>query len=939
MDKLKTILAIAEKLADGELYARTEIPYDASETGRLAEAIDRLAGNLQAYRRHIEQITKQSRRSLHAHRTLSASNRALLRATDEISELQEVCRLIVEEGSYPFAWVGYAEQDDRKSIRPVAHYGMDGNFLDQLDLTWDNSGPGQDVTGTAIRSGKPALIRNAVNDARTVAWLEVTHMRGFTSLLGLPLKISGQVAGALVICAEDPDAFDDDEIRLLEEAVADLAFAIETVRARQRQREVEEAYRRISHQNALILESAAEGIYGIDTAGTVNFINAAAAALLGYEKDELLGRNAHEMMHHSTPDGAHYPIGDCPIYLALTAGNAIQRIQDIYWRKDGSPLPVEISSTPIVDNGTLLGAVITLTDISERKRYLAQLERKSNFDDLTGLPNRNLLNDRMAHAIDRCRQEDRMLAALVINLNQFRNIIDSLGHNSGDLILQGVADRLRGLEGETDTLARAGGDEFVWILEIAHEEEAAVSASAVLEAVTLPFTVEGREVFLSASIGIGIFPKDGEDGDLLLKNATAAMHRAKILEDHRFSFYTAEVNARALERLDLESALRRALEKDELVLHYQPQLSLRTGEIFGAEVLLRWQHPQRGMVPPAQFIPLAESTGLIVPLGEWVLRKACLQNKAWQNAGLPCITVAVNMSARQFDTQNIVAKTVAILQETGLDPQYLELELTESTIMSDADAFIDAVKKLRSLAITLSIDDFGTGYSSLSYLKRFAIHRLKIDQSFVRDITHDPNAAAITMAIMALAKSLKLSSIAEGVETAAQLNFLRTHGCDEMQGYYFSRPLPAAEFEQLLRDGHKLTLPTTRHKPEKTLLLVDDAPATLAALKHMLRGEGYTILTAESGLEGLNLLASNEAGVVISEACMSLANGPDFLSTVREMYPNTVRIILSSHSELQAVSKGEIYKFLTKPWDDDKLLKVIQNAFRHFESQRRKNKP
>ena len=940
MSALHDIIAVAERLLDGETHARTGIEGDDSDTGRLAGAVDSLADSLQAHRRHIEQLTRQHRRSLRAHHILSASNRALLRAVDEVAELQEVCRLIVEVGDYPFTWIGYVEQDEQQTVRPMVHYGMAGGYLYEMKLTWADTGTGAGAAGIAIRSGKPAVIRDVANDPRMAPWHAQVEKQGLTSVLGLPLYFDGKVSGVLVIWSTEPDAFDQEEVKLMSETADDLTFAIETLRARIHQREVENAFRRVSQQNALILQSASEGIYVVDMHGIISFVNPAANAMLGYAPNELLGRNAHDALHHSRPDGEPYPQKACPFSAAISVGSPIQRTQDTYWRKDGTPIQIELSSTPIVEDGQLQGAVVMVTDISERARYMAQLERKSNFDELTGLPNRNLLNDRLMQAIDRCRQENSMLATLVINLNHFRNIIDSLGHSTGDLVLQAVADSLHALEGETDTLSRTGGDEFVWAIEIPEEEEAAVAARAALEALAHPLQIGEREVFLSASIGIGVFPRDGEEGETLLKNATTAMHRAKKMDDHRFSFYATEMNSRSLERLDLQNALRRALDNDELMLYYQPQVSLHTGEIYGAEALLRWRHPQRGMVSPAEFIPLAEASGIIVPLGEWVLRSACRQNKAWQDAGLRNISVAVNMSARQLDAQDIASLAASVLEHSGLDAHFLELELTESMIMSDPDAFIVATQKLKEMGISLSVDDFGTGYSSLSHLKRFAIDRLKIDQSFVRDITHDPNAAAITLAIMALAKSLKMATIAEGVETAAQLNFLKTRGCDEMQGYYFSRPLPAAEFETLLREQRTLAFPTTHHKPQNTILLVDDEPSILSALKRLLRREGYTTLTAENGMEGLNLLAGNEVGLVISDARMSPTNGPDFLSKVREMYPDTIRIILSGYTDLQsiteAVNKGEIYKFLTKPWEDDKLLKVIHAAFREYEYQRKR---
>ena len=600
---------------------------------------------------------------------------------------------------------------------------------------------------------------------------------------------------------------------------------------------------------------------------------------------------------------------------------------------------LDTHAVPMRDSQGNITALLAVTrDITERKRYQAQLERQANFDDLTGLPNRNLLTDRLAQAMARCCQSEKTLAVLVFNLDRFKEINDSLGRGVGNKLLQEVSARLEASSGAINTLAYMSGNEFALLAEDGEIGEASSLAQRILKAFEQPFLAEKRELFLSASIGIATFPQDGEDGETLLKNAAAAMYRAKAAGGNSFHFYAIEMNANSLERLNLGNELRRAAERDELVLHYQPQVSLRNGEIIGMEALLRWQHPERGLVAPLDFIPLAEETGLIVPIGEWVLRTACAQNRAWQTAGLPAMAVAVNLSARQFEGQDMAALTAQVLRETGLDPNYLELELTESVAMGNADVFIGVTEALKGLGVTLSIDDFGTGYSSLSYLKRFAIDRLKIDQSFVRDIVQDPDSTAIAVTVIALAHGLGLAVIAEGVETEAQLNFLRTRGCDEMQGYYFSKPLPAAEFEQLLREGRKLTFSAAANLPEHTLLLVDDEPSILSSLNRLLRREGYHILTATSAAEGMELLATHEVAVVMTDQRMPNMTGSEFLAKVRVMHPDTIRIILSGYSDLKAitevVNRGEIFKFLNKPWDDAELLEALREAFRHYEARR-----
>ncbi|BCB27455.1 hypothetical protein SKTS_23410 [Sulfurimicrobium lacus] len=695
---------------------------------------------------------------------------------------------------------------------------------------------------------------------------------------------------------------------------------------------------RLNRQNELILTSAWEGIYGADTEGIINFINPAAASLLSYTRDELLGKDAHTTLHHSKPDGSPYRRAECPMQLSLANGLEIRGVEETLWRKDGSPLPVLFSSLPIMDEGAIVGAVTTFQDISELKRYQLQLERQSNYDDLTGLPNRNLLTDRLSQAAARCQREQKKLAVLVFNLDRFKEVNDSLGRAVGDSVLRETAERMRHLVRETDTLARSGGDEFVLVGEVAEEEDAAYLARRIMLTLSQPFLIEGGDLSLHAGVGISVLPKDGWNSEILLNNAMVAMYRTKATSGNNFLFYSAEMNAHSLERLNMENELRRAVERNELLLFYQPQMSLRNGEIIGMEALLRWQHPLRGLVSPMEFIPLAEETGLIVPIGEWVLRTACAQNQAWQAAGLPAVAVAVNLSARQFEGQDMVALTAQVLRETGLDPSYLELELTESAAMGNAEAFIGVTEALKGLGVTLSIDDFGTGYSSLSYLKRFALDRLKIDQSFVRDIVQNPDSAAIAVTVIALAHGLGLSVIAEGVETEAQLNFLRTRGCDEMQGFYFSKPLPGAEFEQLLRERRKLVFPAAAELPVQTLLLVDDEPSILSALKRVLRREGYQILTATSAAEGMELLATHQVAVVMSDQRMPHVTGAEFLAKVRVMYPDTVRIILSGYTELktltEVVNRGEIYKFLEKPWDEAALRETLREAFRHYEERR-----
>jgi len=443
--------------------------------------------------------------------------------------------------------------------------------------------------------------------------------------------------------------------------------------------------------------------------------------------------------------------------------------------------------------------------LGHHKEAEQNLVQVINYDVLTGLPNRFLFLDRLGHAISRAARSNRMVAVMLLDIDNFKTINDTLGHTHGDLLLQDIADRLRRCVLEDDTLARIGGDEFVIVLEgVSEIEEIAKIAQKIVEIFSLPFTPSSQEIYVTPSMGITIYPMDGHDSDSLLKNADAAMYTAKEYGRNHFRFYTTDMNALAIERFAMEGALRRAMEREEFTLHYQPQVDIKSGRVIGVEALLRWNHPERGLVPPGEFIPLLEENNLIIPVGEWVLRTACAQCRAWQDDGLPPLRMAVNLSARQFRQDNLVEMIDSILRETGISPKLLELELTEGLLMENIGETSMILGQLKSRGVQVAIDDFGTGYSSLSYLKRFPIDRLKIDQSFVRDIITDSNDAAIAVAVISLGRSMGLSVIAEGVETRDQLEFLGVQKCDEYQGYHFSRPVPPEEIVCLFKPGNPL---------------------------------------------------------------------------------------------------------------------------------------
>jgi diguanylate cyclase (GGDEF)-like protein len=572
------------------------------------------------------------------------------------------------------------------------------------------------------------------------------------------------------------------------------------------------------------------------------------------------------------------------------------------------------------------------------KENKAHLDRLAYHDALTGLPNRALMQDRLRQALASHARSGEVLAVMIVDLDRFATINDSLGHQTGDIVLREVAARLSAALRAEDTLARLGGDEFAVILPRLKDEGSVVGvARRLMAAIAPPIEAPADTIHCTASIGIALFPRDADNAEALLQYADAAMNEAKRAGRNTFRYYAAAMNLAATRRLKLANALHGALERGELELHYQPQVDLdRNGAICGFEALLRWRHPDLGQVSPAEFIPVAEETGLIAPIGEWVLRQACGQAKRWVETFDADLRVAVNLSARQFSQPSLPQLVADALRESGLPARNLELEVTESLVMQDVELSARTLRELKAMGITLAVDDFGTGYSSLAYLKRFPLDVLKIDKSFVAEITTSPDDAAICASIIAMAHSLRKKVVAEGVETDSQLGFLTQQHCDRAQGYLFSKPLEAAAAGELLRKGLALeALPPRTVARTRTLLLLDDEANILASLKRLLRRDGYNILAAGNSTQAFALLAAHPVGVVVSDQRMPDMTGTEFLSRVKELYPDTVRMVLSGYTDLQsvieAINEGSIYRFLTKPWDDDRLRAAIRDAFRQQE--------
>lgn len=565
---------------------------------------------------------------------------------------------------------------------------------------------------------------------------------------------------------------------------------------------VEEALKESEARHRAVIENAAEGLIILDADGRIISTNSSAERILGLHKDQLIGTVLGAAEYSAfREDGSPWPVETRPAVTTLRTGEPQSNVVMGHRKPGGSLIWISINSRPLGRVGDRpSGVVISFIDVTEQRSFEERLTFLAQNDTLTGLPNRALLLDRLGQALTRAARRHSVVGVMLFDLDRFKEINDSLGHSAGDAVLREVAGRVRRALRDADTVARLGGDEFCVVLEDCDgRERLAITASKLQRLFDEPIAAEGREIFAAISIGLAAYPEDGDSIEDLIKHADTAMYDAKRDGGNAHRFYSRDRHSRPADRLHVGAALRRAIDRNELVLHYQPQIEIGTGRPVGVEALLHWRHPELGMLPPKEFIHIAEETGLIVPIGEWVLKTACAEARAWQQAGLPHLTVGINLSARQFRDAQLIGKIAATLAVTGLGPRHLELEITETVIMSETGHTINVLTRLADLGVRVSIDDFGTGYSSLAYLKRFPVHKLKIDRAFVRDIQNSRDDAAIAQAIITLAKTLDLGVVAEGVETSEQLAFLANLGCDQYQGFYFSSALPAKELIELLR--------------------------------------------------------------------------------------------------------------------------------------------
>ncbi len=567
------------------------------------------------------------------------------------------------------------------------------------------------------------------------------------------------------------------------------------------------------------LNSIGDAVLSTDLSGNVTYMNLVAEKMTGWSREDALGLPLSEVF--KIIDGKTRQVTPSPARRAIEKDGPVElaAADCVLIRRDGFESSIEDSAAPIHNrDGQVTGAVIVFHDVSESRAMTAKMAHLAQHDYLTGLPNRALLTERLAQAVGQADRHHKHVALLFLDLDFFKYINDSLGHLVGDQLLQSVAARLTECVRATDTVCRQGGDEFVILLaETEHPQDAADVAEKLLSSFAASHIIGVHELHLTLSIGISVYPGDGVNAETLIQNADTAMYHAKTSGRDNYKFFMTDMNERSVQRLFVENSLRRALKQREFLLHYQPQIDIVSGKIIGAEALIRWMDPEIGLVYPERFVPIAEESGLIVPIGQWVLREACRQVGAWLISGLRAVPVAVNISAKEFRNPTFLDEVALALKETGIAPHYLKLELTESILMHDVESSVSVFESLKAMGVKIAIDDFGTGYSSLSYLKRFPIVTLKIDQSFVHDITTDADDATIVSAVIGMGRNLNLRVIAEGVETSEQLEFLRVHLCDEGQGFLFSHPLPAEDLALLLDTGTEKVKPKAIEVPPHPL--------------------------------------------------------------------------------------------------------------------------
>jgi len=725
---------------------------------------------------------------------LSQCNQAIVHCREEGELFAIICRDAVNFGGMKLAWIGKPDAT-AQVVLPVAKFGDGVDYLHNIGVTLDpadprSHGPG----GVALREGHPVWCQDFQSDPATAPWHDRAKQFGWAAVASLPLKQNGQVVGIFSVYSDIVAAFDEPVQALLIEMAMDISYALDRMAAdresqqvQQRLQESEERYRQafLTSPDSVNINRLDDGLY-LDT-------NRGFERLTGWAHDETVGKTSAQInIWRDMADRRR-------LVDALREDGHCSNLVADFVRKDGSVVHGLMSAAVVHLDG--VQCVLSITrDVTEMRRAEARIERLAHFDQLTGLPNRSLMREHFELMRNLAQRSNERLAMMFLDLDHFKSVNDTLGHSVGDQLLMEVSRRLTATLRAEDSLSRMGGDEFILLCPSVDTEGAARVAGKILRALDAPCLIDRMELVSSVSIGIAMYPEDGQDFETLSKNADTAMYRVKRANRNNYCFFTQEMQTQSERTHNLVNAMRHAIERHEFEVYYQPQILLQDKTVVGAEALMRWRNVEFGSLSPLEFIPIAEDSGQILEIGEWVLRTAVAQAKQWQDKGFAPLTVAVNLSAVQFRHPNLFDLVMRILDEAGLPAEYLEIELTEATAMDNPVAAVALMNRLHERGVRMSIDDFGTGYSSLSYLKKFNVSKLKIDQSFVRDIGDDPDDKAIVSAIINLASSLGMHTIAEGVETVTQLAYLRQQGCEQVQGYYFSVPLPADQFETFLRE-------------------------------------------------------------------------------------------------------------------------------------------
>jgi diguanylate cyclase (GGDEF)-like protein/PAS domain S-box-containing protein len=742
--------------------------------------------------------------------TLSACNKVVARVRDPSEMLAQICRLAVTSGEMRLAWVGMIEPSSRR-IRPAAWFGDDSAYLDGLEISLDPEDPkGQGPFASALRDNHPFWISDFMTDSSCVPWHERARPYGWGAAAFLPLHRDGVVIGGLGIYANETDRFDVKSQQLLLDLVGGIDVALDRLSLEATREALEDAVKVSEEKFREITESTHEVIWSLDPE-TLRYlyVSPSVLRLQGFTVEEVMarpfgeafgGEAAERLKGQISQDLAQFSAG-------LRSSDVVSIDEAELLCKDGSRVWTESVSKMVRNKRTDRVELHGVTrDITERKFAKEQIERLAYFDPLTGLANRTLLQDRIRHGLDLARRSNLPLALLVLDLDNFKQVNDNLGHAIGDRVLLEMAKRLKANLADGDTLAHTSGDEFVVVLPDSDTTATLAMTERLRNSVAKAFSLGAEPLFLTASVGIANFPDDGITPEQLMGNANMALHQAKLAGRNGLQFFTPSVQETSIRALRLTNALHQAIQRGELRVEYQAQLDLSSNLIFGAEALIRWTHPDLGPVLPSEFIPLAEMCGLIFPVSQWVMCCALRDAHSWTDMGSTPLTVSVNISAAQFDHGDLIQMVIEQLQAEGFPPDRLELELTESVTLTDPEKALAQMEQIYAHGIRLAIDDFGTGYSSLSYLKRIRAHRLKIDQSFIRDLVASEDDRAIVVTIINLARSMGMRTLAEGVETLEQLALLRALGCDEIQGYLLSRPLPQMAFLEFLKTPVPFTL-------------------------------------------------------------------------------------------------------------------------------------